>query len=291
MSSLGTVQRERATLEEVLRSIINAIQEEKEKHQSITVGGPTSSPTVTEKVELAVTTIVTSVAAGGFKYDDAVLIMRFPEGTTALPGLTGSQTVDSSGYKNHGDLASIAFTTGKFGLSYALDFNGSTASAVIADTSSITPATSVTVFAWVYRTAAAGGREAIMGKRNSGENVNYYLSLQTSYAEFAVAVGTGTNVVATDTVSLSLSTWVFLTGTFNGSSVLLYRDGVLITSTNANTSTITTSTRALRLGSDGTNYWRGMIDEPRIYPRANTTTEITRAFNNIYSYWNRADYE
>jgi len=72
------------------------------------------------------------------------------------------------------------------------------------------------------------------------------------------------------------NTWYHLAGTYDGSALKAYRDGVLVTSTAASgTSDQAVASRELLLGgSSGGRYFTGILDDVRIYRRALTEKEI-----------------
>ena len=79
---------------------------------------------------------------------------------------------------------------------------------------------------------------------------------------------------------LLLSTWTHLAGTYNGSTLTLYLNGVSI-GTLATTGAITTSTGGLKIGGNSLwpEWFQGDIDEVRIYNRALSAAEIQADMN------------
>jgi hypothetical protein len=90
----------------------------------------------------------------------------------------------------------------------------------------------------------------------------------------SVRVGT-TTVNAIGTSQLPVNTWTHLAVTYDGSSVRVYMNGVLVR-TKSQSGTISTSTGVLRIGGNSISaqYFSGVIDEVRIYNRALNQTEI-----------------
>ena len=82
------------------------------------------------------------------------------------------------------------------------------------------------------------------------------------------------------TAALSTNTWVHLAATYNGSSLILYRNGAQVATT-AVTGAIVTSSQALRIGGNALwgEYFAGRIDEVRIYNRALSASEIQTDMN------------
>jgi len=78
------------------------------------------------------------------------------------------------------------------------------------------------------------------------------------------------------TSSLPVNTWTHLAATYDGSTFVLYMNGVQVGST-AVTGGITTSNGVLHIGGNavwGGEYFAGLIDEVRIYSRALNVGEI-----------------
>ena len=89
----------------------------------------------------------------------------------------------------------------------------------------------------------------------------------------------GANRWATGAV-LPLSTWTHVAGTYNGTTIRLYVNGVQV-GTSAFTGVIGTSTGALRIGGNSLwgEFFQGQIDEVRIYNRALTAAELVTDMN------------
>ena len=70
------------------------------------------------------------------------------------------------------------------------------------------------------------------------------------------------------------NTWTHLTLTYNGSVLTLYQNGVAVATTNVS-GTLSSGTETLQIGgSKYGEYFKGLIDEVRIYSRALSNSEI-----------------
>ena len=80
---------------------------------------------------------------------------------------------------------------------------------------------------------------------------------------------------AAGTSNIPLNTWTHLAATFDGGSLRFYVNGSLVR-TVARSGAIQTSSSPLRIGGNTIwgEYFRGLIDEVRIYNRALSATEI-----------------
>src|SRR5207244_3787397 len=81
---------------------------------------------------------------------------------------------------------------------------------------------------------------------------------------------------AVGSTAVPLNTWTHLAFTFDGSTLRLYMNGSLVRSSNMNNGSIVTSAGALRIGGNAVfgEYFRGIIDEVRVYNRALTAADI-----------------
>ena len=76
--------------------------------------------------------------------------------------------------------------------------------------------------------------------------------------------------------AIPLGAWTHLATTYDGASQRLYINGVLV-ATRAQTGTIAVGNQPLRVGGNNSSgeFFRGLIDEVRIYNRALSAAEIT----------------
>jgi len=88
-------------------------------------------------------------------------------------------------------------------------------------------------------------------------------------------VHTTTDIAATGTAAVPLNTWTHLALTFDGGNERLYVNGTLVR-TAAVSGAMESAYGALRIGGNAVwgEYFRGLIDEVRIYNRALDASEI-----------------
>ena len=182
---------------------------------------------------------------------------------------TGSTVNDLSGNGNTGTLNGAIWTTGRFG--GALSFNGSSAYVSVNDSSSLDLTTAMTLEAWVYPTSLGSWRDVIY---KASRDI-YLLMGSTPTASAPAFGGTFSGNSIFGTTGLPVNTWSHLAGTYDGTTMRLYVNGVQIAS-RAQSGTIATSTGPLCFGGDSDygQFWAGLIDEVRIYSRALTASEI-----------------
>jgi fibronectin type 3 domain-containing protein len=197
---------------------------------------------------------------------------------------SGSTVADSSGNGNTGTIANATWTTaGKYG--NALSFNGTNSWVTIADSASLDLTTGMTLEAWVNPTAI-NGWECVLLKQDTND---------LAYALYADNNGNDTGGPRRPIVSikessttywtpgsaqLALNTWVFLTATYDGSTLKMYVNGTLASSL-AQSGSINTSSGVLRIGGDSLwgEYFNGLIDNIRIYNNALTQAQIQTDMN------------
>jgi hypothetical protein len=138
----------------------------------------------------------------------------------------------------------------------------------------------MTLEAWVRPSAlGASAWRCLLFKEQTG-NMVYSLYAHQGAAPLAqVFVGsTERNVVGTS--ALALNAWSHLAATYDGSSLRLYVNGVLVQSL-AVSGAIPTSTGVLHLGGNAVwgERFAGLLDDVRIYNRALSGTQIQTDMN------------
>ena len=85
---------------------------------------------------------------------------------------------------------------------------------------------------------------------------------------------------AKGTAKLPLNTWTHLAGTYNGTVLRFYVNGVQVSTRNIS-GAMPTPSNALRIGGNSIwgEYFVGIIDEVRVYNRALTQAEIQQGMN------------
>jgi hypothetical protein len=89
---------------------------------------------------------------------------------------------------------------------------------------------------------------------------------------------------AVGSAGLALNAWSHLASTYDGASLRLYVNGVLVSSTVVSGS-LAPSTGVLRVGGNGVwpEWFAGLIDEVRVYSRALSAGEIQTDMNTAVS--------
>jgi hypothetical protein len=184
----------------------------------------------------------------------------------------GVSTLDASGNNNTGTISNATRSTaGKFGK--ALSFNGTSARVNVPDAASLDLTTGMTLEAWVRPSALTNWRTVILKETAGGLAFSLYAHSSASRPEGYVHVTTDTAVSGTS--ALALNTWTHLSVSYDGATIRLYVNGVQVGS-QALAGPIVTSTGALRIGGNAVwgEYFKGLIDEVRVYNRALSAGEI-----------------
>ena len=188
----------------------------------------------------------------------------------------GTTASDSSGTGNVGTLLNgPLWAPGKVG--GALYFDGINDNVTVPDSNSLHLSNAFSLSAWVNPASPLTDWSAVLVK-----NSKYYL-----YASVGGYCGDGSPFAgfSTSTINavcqpspLPANTWTHLTLTYNGSVLTLYRNGLAVaTASISGAASFTTETLQIG-GSKFGEYFKGLIDEVRIYNRPLTATEIQAVF-------------
>lgn len=187
---------------------------------------------------------------------------------------SGTIVTDSSGNGNNGTTSGATWTTaGKFG--GALSFNGTSSRVAISDSASLHLSTGMTLEAWVSPSSVPTNWQDVVYK----ENDIYFLEAGSGVTNNPPAVGatfaSHGNQFMPGVSALAAKTWTHLAATYDSATLRLYVNGVQVASRSISDS-LTSSTKALQIGGDAAfgQYFRGIIDEVRVYNRALSTSEI-----------------
>jgi hypothetical protein len=166
---------------------------------------------------------------------------------------------------------------GRFGKAMAF---GTGSFVAVPEASQLDTTSAVTLEAWVYPTSAGTDWQNVILKGGPNTALSYILN---AVGMPNVAPSFYINVAPAGVFSpsaLPVNTWTHLCGTYDGSTMKIYRNGVLAGSI-AQTGAISASSDGLYIGGNpyyGHNF-NGLIDEVRIYNRALSVGEIQTDMN------------
>lgn len=204
---------------------------------------------------------------------------------------TGTVVVDESGKGNHGTLScntnlnsactvTARTTSGKFGK--ALSFDGVDDWVTVNDSASLDLTNGMTLEAWVNPSATMSGWQSVITKEQPGGfGAVYYLAANSDLNQPEVAIYNTSWKKLYGGSAPGVNQWTHLAGTYDGATLRLYANGSLVSSQAQSGGGIQVTNGVLRIG--GNNYWgeffRGRIDEIRIYNRVLSANEIQTDMN------------
>ncbi len=207
--------------------------------------------------------------------------------TTGLVGYwnfnedTGSVAYDSSGNSYNGTISGAAWVPGYIGS--ALSFNGTSS---YVETVGIPFTNTFSVSAWVN--AAVTTQTGYARIAETHYNNGLYLGLNSSGTKYKFIVNDAAGASGTCGAAFGCAEggaivggWHLVTGTYNGTTAILYVDGVQVaTETFAAPASISLPLYIGRYYGGSGYGWNGIIDEVRLYSRALAASEVSA----LYSY-------
>ncbi len=190
--------------------------------------------------------------------------------------------VDQSGKNNHGTATgTLRYGPGK--VQNAIGFDAATGYINTGSAASLNPSNALTVATWIKPNGFDGsgtGHRTLVERRQYGSKDSYQLSLHPSGSattgRIYFSVWTTNGQKSVDSITTApLNSWTHVTATYDGAMVRLYVNGVQEAQTVA-TGAITTSNinTVIGTGNQGTtNFYKGDLDEVRIYNRALSAQE------------------
>lgn len=202
----------------------------------------------------------------------------------------GTTAHDDSGYANDGTVydGTVPGATWEAAGSVggALKFDGNDCVKIL-DSSTLDVAEAITLEAWVKPSVAAQGNARIIFKgTNSPFDPLYFLAYNASGTKMRMVVYINNiGKTATSTTSLiDINKWYHIAGTYDGTDVQVYIDGVLEGTTNA-TGDIDIGPGDIGIGrnAESTSYgYKGLIDEVIIYKGVLSDAVIAEHAQGIY---------
>jgi len=196
-----------------------------------------------------------------------------------LDETSGTTAMDSSSDQENGTLQnSLTFATdsiaGKLG--NALVFNGSNEYININYDGDLNPSV-FTISLWARVNGGAGTfRSPLTSRQDSAGNLNGYIFYASNVDTWQFWTGTGSAYHQQIGPAVVIGEWVFLAGTYDGSTKKFYVNGAA-----ADSDAVTFKVNSLnptRIGAGGgaalNYYFNGAIDDVRVYNRSLTPNEI-----------------
>ncbi len=199
----------------------------------------------------------------------------------APPGLVSWWPGDGNAFDivggNNGTMQNGAtFASGKVG--QAFSFDGVDDYVRISNDLSLSPTNAVSIGAWIKFASIPGKFELVRKQLHLG--AGYDVRWQDGTLYFWININ-GSWVNVTYSTSWSVGSWLHIFNIFDGDSLRIYANGVLVAST-AHTGTIFYDASNVSIGSgiphDPSYNFHGLIDELEFYHRALTTEEVAAIY-------------
>jgi hypothetical protein len=191
---------------------------------------------------------------------------------------SGDAVADASGKGNHGTIKeAVRIDKGRYGK--ALQFDGQNDWVTVNDSDSLDLTTGMTLEAWVFPQAPlAGGSGRTVIAKESPEGAAYNLYANNENNQPIATFDDGSNRHALPGPNqLPVNQWSHLVATYDGKVGRIYVNGIKVAE-GEESSLIEPSNGVLRIG--GSDNWgaffKGYIDEVRIYNRALTAAEVQK---------------
>lgn len=253
-------------------------------------GGGTPPTSVTWSVASLPLTLGTNVVTvtgtnpGAQSGSDAVTVTLTgpPDTTTGLVAWWKLNEVsgtadDSSPNNNLGTLnGGATYVTSQSNYGRALSLVAAGDGLTVPDDPSLDMTGAFSVTAWVNPSSAGTSWRTLVTKNGSGFNT-YFLNAYSDCAGNAPQGGHSngtTTLLLCDPTPLSSSTWTHLAYTFDGTTAILYRNGVAVATGTTSAQPVAT-TGTLQLGKNQFGHqFLGLIDAVHLYNRALTATDV-----------------
>jgi len=178
------------------------------------------------------------------------------------------------------------YSTGKptttFPNSQSLIFNGYNSSLTFANQTGLKPSPALTLSFWIYLNAYPSSSSIIAGNYLASYNQGFFFTLSPDTTSFSVGSGSLLGTASFSTSSIPVATWVLLTGTWDGTTVKLYKNGTLL-HTMAFSGSVSYTNTIFQAGN-----FLGKMDDLRLYKRALSQAEVTDLANGHHTtaIWN-----
>jgi Zn-dependent metalloprotease/subtilisin family serine protease len=193
---------------------------------------------------------------------------------------SGTSLYDATAFANTGTITGAIWSTGH--LNTGLSFDGVDDNVTIPSSSSLSITRLITLSAWIKPTSTSRAWQRVLCKDNETTSSAYDLGLTSSGGIYFALFSGGSQYYLSGTAAVQAGVWTHIAGTWDGTTMRIYLNGVLQPQTLAFSGPITTTSDPVRIGKSSTSQYAfyGSIDEARIYSRALSSQEITALYNN-----------
>jgi cysteine-rich repeat protein len=187
--------------------------------------------------------------------------------------------VGDSKDNNDGAVSGATWTTDKKVGASAFSFDGANDYIGVPDSSSLDITDEITVSAWIKASGGFGREVGIVSKRSGGYWSINFIKLDSDKIHFGLAIA-GADVGAHSNNAIIADTWYHVVGTYNGSVLKVYINGIE-EGNYTYSGQIHTNDYQLKIGWTDWDlkWWNGSIDEVAIFNRALSETEIQALYD------------
>ena len=212
-------------------------------------------------------------------YDSSLVLAQNFNNNSAI-GESTAKTIDVSSYANNGTISGATYAAGEFG--NALSFNGTSSYVNCGTGASLNVGNAITIEAWIYPKATT--EQKIVDKRGTWQSLNGY-SFFTQSGKLYFEYGNGSTYAQLgNTGGVKTNAWQHVAVTLSGSTLTWYINGKSA-GTAAGIAGIAAGTSNLAIGksiSRNGQYFKGSIDEVRVYNRALSANEIAMQYQSEF---------
>lgn len=159
----------------------------------------------------------------------------------------------------------------------AVNFNGSTAYMNTANFGPSTPGTPFTISAWVRPQSGMAGYNRIM---ETGFSTNYYLGTNSNATQYQCIIKDPSVNNWAVGGTLAVGVWTLVTCTFDGTNGTLYVNQTQVAQhTFSDPGTLSNIVNVGSNTSINGGWWKGGIDDIRIYKRALSASDVTELYH------------
>ena len=198
-----------------------------------------------------------------------------------LDEILGTDAADSSGNGNDGLLMNMDPDTDwvSGNIARALDFDGINDNVVVSNNENLSVVDYLTVAAWIKADVGSFIDWSIIANKGSYDTYNYWFGTIADDITFGFSDGEGEVGFKTSALNLNTNIWYHIAATFDtdANEVRVYLNGSEVESWST-TRNPTASTEDLFIGKSrySNEFWKGKLDDVRIYNRALDASEIAQ---------------
>ena len=217
----------------------------------------------------------------GFRGTITDIVLQEVSNTGVVTGATTTTSV----YGGNAPILPRAVDVAKEGQADAIGdgsalFNGSSDFVQVEDSNALDAPASWTLSAWIKIGSGTSGYDRIIGKQTTGGQCNYGIGLRNGN-EFGTFINDGGGFDDSNyhTTDLTVGEWYHVTGTWNGTYLKSYINGILVETSSdlSSANASVTNTAPLLIGLNATNgdqYFKGNISQAGIWQGALTQAQI-----------------